>query len=115
MRFTYCRPAEGLEGSFRFQLAGTEHLTVKVPVNLLLPNEELSGLELHGQFLAGHHVILQPNSTCSTWVDIVELINSQDVDVYDLAGNPCHERVLDKITTDKEEHPHLGNLNLVMK
>jgi hypothetical protein len=105
----YYRPAEGLEGAFRFQLAGTEHLTVKIPVSLFLPFEDLYDLELQGQFLPGHHVTLQPNSTSSTWVDVEELINSQDVDVFDKEGRPCHERVFARLASAREENPHLGN------
>jgi hypothetical protein len=102
------RPASGLEGCFKFRLSGTENVAVKVPVNLVLPHESLAGLELHGQFLPGHHIALTPNSTCSPWVDIEDLINSQDVDVYDQAGQPCHDRVLDLLTEARAEHPNMG-------
>jgi hypothetical protein len=82
---------------------------VKIPVSLFLPFEDLYDLELQGQFLPGHHVTLQPNSTSSTWVDVEELINSQDVDVFDKEGRPCHERVFARLASAREENPHLGN------
>jgi hypothetical protein len=44
-------------------------------------------------------------------VDVEELINSQDVDVYDKDGKPCHDLVLDKQAAAREEHPHHGTNN----
>jgi hypothetical protein len=103
------RPSDGLEGSFKLKLSGSDHLAVRAPVNLVLPFEDLSDLELHGQFLPGHHIALQPNSTSSPWVDVEDLINAQDVDVFNKDGNPAHELVLSRLEEAREANPRMGN------
>jgi hypothetical protein len=63
-------------------------------VHDVLPIKELEGYELHGQFLVGHQIQLQKNSTCTTWVDVEELVKAQDVDAFDADGNPGHENLI---------------------
>jgi hypothetical protein len=72
-------------------LTGSSHLPVRVRVHDVLPIKELEGHELHGQFLAGHQIQLQKNSTTSPWVDV----EAQDVDAFDADGNPAHEALVD--------------------
>jgi hypothetical protein len=93
--FSCLRPAEGQEGHFRLVLTGSSHLPVRVRVHDVLPIKELEGHELHGQFLAGHQIQLQKNSTTSPWVDVEELVKAQDVDAFDADGNPAHEALVD--------------------
>jgi hypothetical protein len=52
----YFRPANGLEGHYRFILAGADHVTVKVMVTDIFSLPQLEGLELFGQFVPGHQV-----------------------------------------------------------
>jgi hypothetical protein len=66
-------------------------MQVRVPIKSLLPIKELKNLELRGQFLPGHQIQLQKNSTCTAWVDVEDLIRAQDVDVFDADDNPGHE------------------------
>jgi hypothetical protein len=70
-------------------------VAVKVKPKEVLPIQELAALELHGQFLPGHHIALQKNSVCSAWVDVEDLVKAQDVDAYDADGNPAHELFID--------------------
>jgi hypothetical protein len=57
--FIVFRPANGLEGLYRFILAGKDHVTVKVMVTLVFALPQLEGLELFGQFVPGHQVPIQ--------------------------------------------------------
>jgi hypothetical protein len=52
------RPAEGLEGHYKFMLTGVEHLQVKIPIARILSLPVLENLVLEGQFLPGHQVHL---------------------------------------------------------
>jgi hypothetical protein len=88
------RPAEGQEGHFRLVLAGAHHMQVNVPLKDVLPIKEMAAFELHGQFLPGHQIQLQRNSTCSAWVDMEDLIRAQDVDVFDADRASGHETLL---------------------
>jgi hypothetical protein len=105
-----CRPANGLEGHYRFLLTGTDHVTVKCLVNEIFDLPQLGQLELFGQFVPGHQIVIQRNSTTSTWVDVCELIQAQDVDVFDKEGRPAHDTFLDFINHSKLEIPHAGKI-----
>jgi hypothetical protein len=89
-------------------LAGTDHVTVKVNVTQVFNFPQLEGLELFGQFVPGHQVTIQRNSTTSGWVDVCQLIQSQDVDVFNKEGQPAHDAFLDYIEHTKAEIPHAG-------
>jgi hypothetical protein len=52
------RPADGLEGHYKFVLTGGEHLAVKIPVARILSLPVMADLELEGQFLPGQQVKL---------------------------------------------------------
>jgi hypothetical protein len=41
-------------------------------------------------------------------VDTCDLVQAQDLDVYDSEGNPSHEIYLDILETLKAEKPHIG-------
>jgi hypothetical protein len=67
------RPAGGLEGHYRFGLTGTDHVTVNCQVNQNFNLPELEGMEMFGQFVPGHQITIQRNSTASAWVDVVRI------------------------------------------
>jgi hypothetical protein len=61
-------------------LGGTEHLNVRVPATNVLPIPKMEPFEFSGQFKPGTQISLQKNSTCSLWLDLVDLVSSQDLD-----------------------------------
>jgi hypothetical protein len=89
-------------------LTGTDHLTVKCQASLVFSLPQLDGLELFGQFVPGHQINIQRNSTTSAWVDVLELIQAQDVDVFDKNGQPGHDHLFSFIEEAKKELPHAG-------
>jgi hypothetical protein len=103
-------PAEGLEGHFRLVLDGSDHVTVKAAVKDVIPIKEMAGLELVGQFLPGFQIAVKPNSTSTAWVNVEELVKSQDVDVYRPDSTPMHEQFLGMLTEARLSIPHLGKL-----
>jgi hypothetical protein len=40
-------------------------------------------------------ISIQQNSTCSAWIDTADLVQAQDLDVFDEDGNAAHEAYLD--------------------
>jgi hypothetical protein len=75
-------------------LGGTEHLNIRVPATDVLPISEMEPFEFAGQFKPDTQVSLQKNSTCSPWLDLVDLVSSQDLDVLDRAGEDATEAFL---------------------
>jgi hypothetical protein len=53
-------------------------------------------------------VVIQQNSTCSGWIDTCDLIQAQDLDVFDEQGNPAHELYLDVLEEARADRAHLG-------
>ncbi len=67
-------------------LAGTEDITVRLPIADFIPHKAVEGYTVVGQFQPGGQIIMQPNSTATSWVDFRELVAAQDVDIYDQEG-----------------------------
>lgn len=89
-------------------LSGTSHVQVRARVYEVLPIKELDGIELHGQFLAGHQIQLQKNSTCSNWVDVEDLVKAQDVDAFDTDGNAAYESLVEYLEEARTLQNYIG-------
>jgi hypothetical protein len=83
-------------------LGGTEHLKVKVPATNILPIPEMEPFQFAGQFKPGSQISLQKNSSCSPWLDLVDLVSSQDVEVLDSAGEDATDAFLNAMAGVKE-------------
>jgi len=79
-------PAEGEEGSYRFLVAGRDHLSIEVPVTNIIRDSRFSDLTITAQFQPGVQVAIDANSSCSPWTDVVDMVRAQDVDVLDSEG-----------------------------
>ncbi len=88
------KPAGAREGSFRLVLAGTEDITVRLPVAEFIPHKSVEGFTVVGQFQPGGQIVMQPNSTATSWIDFRELVASQDVDIFDQSGELAAEELL---------------------
>ncbi len=86
------RPSAGLEGTFNFTLRGKKHLDLLVPVQSILPHPVFEGMSLEAELRLGTQVKLAKNSACSRWVDVVELVQSQDIDVVTEDGSSVSEQ-----------------------
>jgi len=91
------QPSGGEEGSFRFTLAGSSHLHLKFEVTSIIQDDSLAGLSMELQMELGTQIKLEKNSVTSAWSDMVELVNSQDVDVTDAEGEDRGELFLSAV------------------
>jgi len=98
-------PAAGEEGSYKFLVSGRDHLTVEVPVNTIIKDPRFQGLAIHAQFQPGTQVIIDRNSSCSPWMDVVELVRSQDVDIVDSTGKLAGDRFIELIQEYQNARP----------
>jgi hypothetical protein len=105
-------PAGGMEGSFRFALASSEHVAIRAAIKDVIPIPEFAGMVLSGQFLPGHQITINTNSTCSPWVDVEELIKAQDIDIYGPDGQAAHEQFLGMMAEARAIEPSIGKVNL---
>jgi hypothetical protein len=75
-----------------------------VPVSSVFPCDEFKDYFLHGQFQP-NMVAIVANSTASRWVDVLSLVQSQDIDVTDAAGEVISDGFLsavEKCSTPEE-------------
>lgn len=104
--FMAARPAEGQEGAFRLIVSGSSHLDLLIPVDAILPHPAFAGMSIEAQLRLGTQVKIEPNSACSKWVDIVELIQSQDMDVVTEDSESVSEKfltIMETLRKDKAE------------
>jgi hypothetical protein len=95
------KPPGAMEGSFRFVLAGTEVLLIKLPVVDFIPHKAMEDFSVVGQFQPGAQIIVQPNSAASTWIDFRDLVAAQDVDIHDKAGELTSKSLLQAMDRNK--------------
>jgi len=88
------RPSEGEEGNFKFVLAGPDNIKLSTPVNSILAGDEFKGMRIEAQMGIGDQLKLERNSVCTRWMDIVELVQSQDVEVVNDQGEDVSESFL---------------------
>jgi hypothetical protein len=75
-----------------------------VPVSSVFPCDEFKDYFFHGQFQPAM-VAIVTNSTASRWVDLLSLVQSQDIDVTDAAGEIISDgflSALEKYSTTEE-------------
>jgi hypothetical protein len=85
-------------------------VAVRAAVKDVIPIQEMASLELVGQFLPGFQISIKPNSTSSAWLDVEELVKSQDVDVFGPDATAMHEQFLEMLTEARLSIPYLGKL-----
>ena len=99
------RPSAGEEGRFRFSLTGVDNLRLYFPVNEVLPAEDFKGMFVEALLDTDEHIKLEHNSACSKWLDIVELVRSQDADILDGQGEVVSEQFLTLMENYKKTAP----------
>ena len=79
--FMAVRPSSGMEGNFRFSLAGPSKLPLQFDVPDVLRSELFQDMVVEAELDIADNIVMEPNSVCSEWVDIVELVRSQDITI----------------------------------
>ena len=88
------KPAGGEEGNFRFVLAGPHKIRLRFEVKKVLPSNIFDGMVAEAELEIGDQVILEKNSVCSAWIDMVELVQSQDFMITDSDDNDVGDAFL---------------------
>lgn len=97
------QPSEGEEGTFRFTLAGPQHLQMRIRVTDILQEKAFDNMWLSFQMELGTQIKLEKNSVASKWMDMVEMVNAQDIDVTDAEGEEVNEAFLLAMETLKKQ------------
>jgi hypothetical protein len=97
-----------MEGQFRVLLGGTDHINIRIQATSILPIPEMEPFQIIGQFKPGTQVSFQKNSTCSPWLDVAELVASQDLDIYDDTNEDAHVAFLEAVADAKETLATVG-------
>jgi hypothetical protein len=102
------KPAGALEGNFRLVLTSTEDITVRLPITDFIPHKAMEGYTVVGQFQPEGQIVMQLNSTATSWVDFRELVAAQDVDILDDKGELASEALLRAMDQHKAGKSPLG-------
>ena len=101
--FLAVKPASGEEGGFRFVLDGPEKLNLKFNVQSVLPSGLFSGMVAETELHVGEHIKMRLNSTCSDWMDVADLVRSQDFRILNGLGEDAGEEFLAAIESYKKD------------
>ena len=94
--FMAVRPSSGQEGNFRFTLAGPSKLPIQFDVSDLLKSDLFRDMTVEAELDIADNIRMELNSVCSEWVDIVELVRSQDISIV---GKKREDRVDEFLTS----------------
>ena len=89
--FMALRPAGTEEGCFRFDLAGPNKLRVRFNVREVLDSPLFDNMVAEAELNVGDQIRMEKNSSCSAWVDMVDLVRSQDFLITDSDDNDIAE------------------------
>ena len=95
----------GREGQFRFLVSGNDHYNISMEVAKVLDDPSFSNMTITCQLALGSQIELGLNSSCSRWVDVIELVESQDADVFNSEGESVLEEFLEKWAAFKKTKP----------
>ena len=95
--------AGGEEGSFRFVLAGPNKLKIRFEISDVLNNPLFEGMFAEAELAIGDQIRMEKNSAGSAWVDIVDLIRSQDYLVTDSDDHDVANEFLASLEKCKKE------------
>ena len=91
--FMAVKPSGGEEGSFRFVMAGPHKIRLRFEITMIAEAE----LDI------GDQVRLEKNSVCSAWMDVVELVRSQDFVITDEKDNDAADDFLEGMKRHRED------------
>ena len=111
--FMALRPAGTEEGSFRFNLAGPSKLKVRFNMKEVLNSPLFDNMVAEAELNVGDQIRMEKNSSCSAWVDMVDLVRSQDFLITDSDDNDIAEeffRAMDLLKTEVEARSKSGHM-----
>ena len=97
------RPSGGEEGTFRFALAGPDKIKLRFAVTDVLPSCLFEGMVAESEMDIGDQIKFEKNTVCSDWVDLLELVRSQDVMITNSEDEDLADEFLANIEKYKKE------------
>jgi len=104
-------PADNQEGAFKILLSGERPVNLHFPARRLLPQPEFVDYYFDMQLELGTQISIAKNRTATKWLDIVELLESQDMDVQDSKGEVVTEQFLARWKEIKEKEKAVSGLS----
>ena len=101
--FMALRPAGGEEGCFRFDLQGPSKLKIRFEVAEVLNSPLFENMIAEAELDVGDQIRMEKNSCGSPWVDLVDLVRSQDFLITDSEDNDVAEDFLHNLDLLKEQ------------
>ena len=101
--FLAVKPAGGQEGSFRFALSGPEKVKLGFNIENVLPSGLFAGMAAVAKVVIADHVQLMKNSVCTKWMDVLELVRSQDIQILDGLGEDVSEEFIHAMDCYKKD------------
>ena len=101
--FLAAKPARGEEGAFRFVLTGPEKVKLRFTINSVLPSGLFAGMVAEAEVDIRDHIQPEKNSVCSKWMDVLELVQSQDMLVLDDQGEDSSEEFIAAMASLKKD------------
>ena len=92
--FLAVKPAKGEEGTFCFTLGSAEKVKLRFDIQVVRPSSLFAGMTAEAEVVIDNHIKLMKNSVCTEWVDVTELVQSQDMIVQDGLGDYVSEEFL---------------------
>ena len=84
----------GEEGSFRFVLTGLEKLKLRFNIQSVLNSGLFAGMVAEAEINVGDHIQMIKNSVSSKWMDLLELVQSQDMAILDGLGEDAADEFI---------------------
>ena len=101
--FMAVKPAGGEEGNFRFVLAGPEKLKLRFNIQAVLSSGLFAGMVAEAEINVGDHVQLVKNSVCTKWINVLELVQSQDMSVVNGLGEDVADEFIAAMAEFKKD------------
>ena len=101
--FMAVKPAGGEEGNFRFVLAGPEKLKLRFNIQAVLSSGLFAGMVAEAEINVGDHVQMVKNSVCTKWMDVLELVQSQDMSVVNGLGEDVADEFIAAMAEFKKD------------
>jgi hypothetical protein len=90
-------------------VGGSESVNVRFPAVAILPIPEMEKFEVSGQFKPDTQIDIPRNSTCTKWLDLTDLVLSNDLDITGPEGEDFHEEFVEAV---KEAQKTLESVGL---
>jgi hypothetical protein len=78
-------------------VGGSESVNVRFPATAILPIPEMEKFEVSGQFKPDTQIVFPRNTTCSKWLDLTDLVLSNDLDISGPDGTDLHEEFVEAV------------------